>query len=88
MLGLDPSRATGEQWDIRFTTPKIGQDAGVNIILPALTPDIIPCDHAWVLVFTHIANLNSTDPVILARERNNHNNKTGQRRAPGIGSES
>jgi alpha-L-fucosidase len=27
------------------------------IQLPALTPDIIPCQHAWVLELSHIANL-------------------------------
>jgi alpha-L-fucosidase len=31
--------------------------AGMQLKLPALTPDIIPCDHAWVVVLTGVANL-------------------------------
>ena len=31
--------------------------AGITIELPALTPDLIPCEHAWVLVLTGIGNL-------------------------------
>jgi alpha-L-fucosidase len=30
--------------------------AGINIQMPALTPDIIPCEHAWVLAITGLAN--------------------------------
>jgi len=33
------------------------QGAGLAIQLPALTPDIIPCQHAWVLEMTSIGNL-------------------------------
>lgn len=33
------------------------RDIGIEVVLPALTPDIIPCQHAWVIVLTHIANL-------------------------------
>jgi hypothetical protein len=29
----------------------------LTIQLPALTPDIIPCQHAWVLELSHIGNL-------------------------------
>jgi alpha-L-fucosidase len=32
-------------------------DTGIVIQLPALTPDIIPCQHAWVLELSNIANL-------------------------------
>jgi hypothetical protein len=30
--------------------------AGIRLQLPALTPDIIPCEHAWVVVLTGLAN--------------------------------
>jgi alpha-L-fucosidase len=31
--------------------------AGLTVELPSLTPDIIPCQHAWVVALTGIANL-------------------------------
>ena len=35
--------------------------AGVQLHLPSLTPADIPCQHAWVIVLTDIANLNNDD---------------------------
>lgn len=31
--------------------------SGIRLTLPALTPDILPCENAWVVVITGIANL-------------------------------
>jgi alpha-L-fucosidase len=31
--------------------------SGIEVTLPALTPDIIPCEHAWVIVLTGVAHL-------------------------------
>jgi alpha-L-fucosidase len=31
--------------------------SGLTVQLPALTPDLIPCQHAWVIALTGIANL-------------------------------
>ena len=36
---------------------------GVRLRLPALTPADIPCQHAWVIVLTDIANLDEHDGV-------------------------
>jgi len=30
---------------------------GLRLQLPALTPDVIPCEHAWVVVITGLANI-------------------------------
>ena len=30
---------------------------GLYILLPALTPDLVPCEHAWVFALTGIGNL-------------------------------
>lgn len=32
-------------------------NSGIEIVLPALTPDKIPCQHAWVIALTHIENV-------------------------------
>jgi alpha-L-fucosidase len=29
-------------------------EGGIKVMLPALTPDIIPCQHAWVIVLTEL----------------------------------
>jgi len=31
--------------------------SGIRLTLPALTPDILPCEHAWVVVITGLGNL-------------------------------
>lgn len=36
---------------------------GLVIHLPLLTPDRLPCEHAWVLVLTNIENLDPPDLV-------------------------
>ena len=33
------------------------RNAGIEVILPALTPDIIPCQHAWVIALSHVENV-------------------------------
>ena len=39
-------------------------EQGFAIRLPSLTPDLIPCEHAWVLVLTGIDNLDPPgDPL-------------------------
>ena len=40
---------------------------GIRIVLPSLTPGNIPCDHAWVLKLTSIANLNAAGTKVSAR---------------------
>ena len=30
---------------------------GINIELPLLTPDLLPCEHSWVLVMKNVKNL-------------------------------
>jgi len=54
MLGLQKPGAgpTGLEW-------KKVQDeqGGLSVHLPPLTPDMIPCQHSWVLVVTGLANL-------------------------------
>ena len=34
-----------------------GQMSGLTVQLPLLTPDLVPCQHAWVVVLSGIANL-------------------------------
>eukprot|EP00957_Ditylum_brightwellii_P192429 14650186-Ditylum_brightwellii.AAC.1 len=29
---------------------------GIDIIVPQLTPDLVPCQHAWVFALTGLAN--------------------------------
>lgn len=35
-------------------------EEGMNIYIPPLTPDIIPCQYSWVLRLTHVDNLDSS----------------------------
>jgi alpha-L-fucosidase len=72
ILGLDPSssplmvvRKTQDDGNPRAGTAaasssSVAADAsfsGLTVQLPSLTPDIIPCQHAWVIALTGIANL-------------------------------
>lgn len=52
---IGTSRAVLEQ------KQKTQQQGGIEIELPYLTPDVIPCNHAWVLAISPIANLIVTD---------------------------
>jgi alpha-L-fucosidase len=36
----------------RSATDRPPSDMGIAVLLPALTPDIIPCEHAWVIALT------------------------------------
>lgn len=36
---------------------KLGTGAGLEIDLPAVNPSTIPCQHAWVVALTGIANV-------------------------------
>lgn len=54
-LGLkDQSRL---EW-IGATDNSRGILSGIRLTLPALTPDILPCEHAWVVVITGLGNSN------------------------------
>jgi alpha-L-fucosidase len=47
-----------------------GRNVSIEIELPALTPDTIPCDHAWVLALTNISNMaprGRVDPLAVSR---------------------
>lgn len=35
--------------------------AGIQVVMPALTPDTIPCQHAWVLVLTGLDNVEGSN---------------------------
>ena len=35
----------------------LDQAHGISLQLPALTPDIIPCNHAWAVKITGLANV-------------------------------
>jgi alpha-L-fucosidase len=37
--------------------PTTNDEYGIEVVLPALTPDIIPCQYAWVLEISNIKNL-------------------------------
>ena len=63
-LGLDAATTGRVGWSgasnraVHATSRRTLQmDSGILVNLPALTPDIIPCEHAWVLVLTGLANL-------------------------------
>ena len=43
--------------DVSTTSRRSLTTAGIQLTLPALTPAIIPCEHAWVVVLTGLANL-------------------------------
>ena len=30
---------------------------GIEVVVPALTPNVIPCQHAWVLVLSNVENM-------------------------------
>jgi hypothetical protein len=34
------------------------------VILPALTPALIPCQHAWVLAISNIGNFQGDEPLL------------------------
>lgn len=59
-LGLDAMAKGGVSWSpvtqVTSSTSRRTR-AGIQLKLPALTPDKIPCDHAWVIVLTGITNL-------------------------------
>jgi alpha-L-fucosidase len=33
------------------------RNSGIEVVLPALTPDKIPCQHAWVIALSHVDNV-------------------------------
>jgi len=39
------------------TAPPRAALSGIRVELPVLTPDLVPCQHAWVLVLTGLGNL-------------------------------
>jgi alpha-L-fucosidase len=62
LAGLDSHLGS----DLVFSASSGGADGtrGLSIQVPALTPDIIPCQHAWVFAITGVANLQSADDAI------------------------
>ena len=66
MLGL--SSDTSLEWkrmgadaDISGRVNDASIVSGIQVQLPPLTPATIPCQHAWVLAFTNIANIREVD---------------------------
>jgi len=60
MLGLSKSagdRTSSSRRRLRIKSMGDGTMAGIQVELPPLTPDITPCQHAWVLVLSGIGNL-------------------------------
>jgi alpha-L-fucosidase len=57
MLGLESEEHTIEVLPASPTTVRSSSAAGLTIQLPALTPDLIPCEHVWVIAFSSIGNL-------------------------------
>jgi alpha-L-fucosidase len=53
-LGLE--RQDGLDWNPKSANT-IGRLSGIDVMLPSLTPDKIPCNHAWVLKISGIANI-------------------------------
>jgi hypothetical protein len=41
---------------IANSSPTSTSNVGIRVMLPALTPDRIPCEHSWVLALTNIEN--------------------------------
>jgi alpha-L-fucosidase len=61
-LGLDDRmgvewRVHGAQDSMPSSTQRHLSNAGIRMTLPALTPDILPCEHAWVIALTGLANV-------------------------------
>mmetsp|Transcript_27587 Transcript_27587/g.55701 ORF Transcript_27587/g.55701 Transcript_27587/m.55701 type:complete len:387 (+) Transcript_27587:1345-2505(+) len=57
MLGLDEKKESGLAWARLFDTYRGRlEDAGIVIAVPALTPDVIPCQHAWAFAISNIAD--------------------------------
>lgn len=57
MLGLQAERSyRHNQTSIHYHALD-NQLSGMDIMLPPLTPDMIPCEHAWVLSLANLANL-------------------------------
>ena len=59
-LGLDAMAKSSVSWSPLTQVTSLQSRrtrAGIQLKLPALTPDILPCDHAWVIVLTGINNL-------------------------------
>ena len=40
------------EWNYPGDAKKLGSDAGIIIEVPSLTPDVIPCQHAWVFAIS------------------------------------
>jgi hypothetical protein len=38
--------------------------SGMSVVLPALTPALIPCQHAWVLAISNIGNFQGDEPLL------------------------
>lgn len=55
--GQEMVSPNNDNMDTSATWKHNGRNTGIEVILPALTPDIIPCPHAWVIVLSHIQNV-------------------------------
>ncbi|KAL7579798.1 hypothetical protein ACA910_021932 [Epithemia clementina (nom. ined.)] len=53
-----PTPSAALTWSVRQGGRGDPGGGGLLVTLPPLTPDIIPCQHAWVLQLTNVANLN------------------------------
>lgn len=55
-MGIGTSRRVTEQKRSKNEAAPTWNQAEIEIELPSLTPDVIPCDHAWVLAISPIVN--------------------------------
>lgn len=55
MVGLD-RKGEGLTWTYNMDDDAGTHETGIAIQVPPLTPDVIPCQHAWAFSITNIAN--------------------------------